>query len=297
MSRSLSRGVVAWLLPFALAACGRVPLDLAGGTSSDATLPVTTGSAGTNGAAGASGATCKAGRCGGGQVCCILNGTCISPSRAAIDCPRPTSLPSPGIPDAALCGSNADCASTQFCGSNDTCLGPGQCMDRSNCGTSTGPPVCGCDGVTYKDVQTACLAGTTTLGRTGACGVVNQPGSAFSNGARQSVTYCGTDNQCPAGQKCCAIYGTCLDTSVPDLCTFPPAGASRSCVEDVHCHDGEFCQGAGCSGPGGCVFVDGSMCTGVLDPVCGCDGKTYTNEGCTFAAGVRTAHTGSCETP
>ena len=295
MSRQPARELIGWIWLLALAACGRVPLDIAGGTTSDATSPMSTGSAGTNGGAGASGAMCKGGRCSGGQVCCLLDGKGISPSRAAIDCPRPTSLPSPGIPGAALCGSNADCASTEFCGSNDACLGPGQCMDRSSCGTSSGAPVCGCDGMTYPDVQTACRAGTATLGRTGACGVVNQPGSDFSNGARQSVTFCGTDNQCPAGQKCCAIYGTCLDPSMPDLCTFAPPGTRASCLTDVNCRDREFCQGAGCSGPGGCVVAGDGMCSGVLDPVCGCDGKTYTNEGCTVAAGVRKFHSGSCE--
>jgi hypothetical protein len=170
-------------------------------------------------------------------------------------------------------------------------------MDRANCGTSSGTPVCGCDGVTYKDVQTACRAGVATIGRFGACGVVNQPGSTGAEAVHHTVTFCGQDKQCPSGQTCCAIYGTCLDPSVPYLCSFPPAGTRVPCLQDLDCRDGEFCQGDGCSAPGGCVFGGSSMCTGLLEPVCGCDGHTYTNEGCTAAAGVRTSHTGACETP
>jgi hypothetical protein len=118
-----------------------------------------TGAGGAVGTAGVNGSNCPGTKCGSGQVCCVLNGACILPSRAAADCPKPTTLPAQSILGLAPCGSNADCAANEFCGSNTACLGPGQCIDRANCGTSTGPPICGCDGVTYKDVQTACRAG------------------------------------------------------------------------------------------------------------------------------------------
>jgi hypothetical protein len=285
---------------FLFASCGRVPLDWPSGEAATTTTPSSgaggSGTAGATGAAGESAGKCPGTKCGSGQICCVLDGTCISSSRAAADCPKPTALPANAIPGTISCGSNADCAATEFCGSNTSCLGPGQCMDRSNCGTSTGSPVCGCDGVTYPDVQTACRAGVTTLGRPGACGVVNQAGS-FGMGSRQSVTYCGQDAQCPSGQTCCAMYGTCLDPSVPYLCSPPPAGTRAPCLQDLDCWFNEFCQGAGCSGPGGCVAGGNGLCSGVLEPVCGCDGNTYTNEDCTVAAGVRTSHTGACTPP
>ena len=257
-----------------------------------------TGAASATGTAGSTGGKCPGTKCGSGQICCMLDGTCIAPSRAAVDCPKPTTLPAEAIPGLPPCASNADCTANQFCGSNTACLGPGQCMDRANCGTSTGPPFCGCDGVTYKDVQTACRAGMATIGRLGACGVVNPPGSDAAGGLRKPVTFCGQDAQCPSGQTCCAIYGTCVDPSLPYLCSPPPPGTRVPCLQDLDCRDREFCQGDGCSGPGGCVAGgNNGTCSGVLDPVCGCDGKTYTNESCTVPAGVRTSHNGGCETP
>jgi hypothetical protein len=303
MYRSSALGCIGLLWTMALSgACGRVPLDLAG--DEPATMPnpsagtggsSVAGASGTAGTGGTSGGKCPGTKCGIGQVCCILDGTCISPSRAATDCPQPTTLPAYSLPGSVSCGSNADCKASEFCGSTTACLGPGQCMDRANCGTSTGPPFCGCDGVMYKDVQTACRAGVTTLAHLGACGVLNPPGG--DDGSRKPETFCGNDAQCPSGQTCCARYGTCLDPSVSYLCSPPPPGTRAPCLEDLDCRAAEFCQGDGCSGPGGCVGGGNGLCSGVLEPVCGCDGHTYTNEDCTVAAGVRTLHTGPCETP
>jgi hypothetical protein len=123
---------------------------------------------------------------------------------------------------------------------------------------------------------------------------VSSPGDADHD----PLIFCARDDQCPAGLTCCAFYGKCVDPALPDLCTPAPAGTRSSCLTDRQCFSGsEFCQGPGCAGPGGCVGVNGGACTGVLDPVCGCDGKTYTNEGCTIAAPVRTAHAGTCTQP
>ncbi|KAH3793765.1 hypothetical protein DPMN_147284 [Dreissena polymorpha] len=38
----------------------------------------------------------------------------------------------------------------------------------------------------------------------------------------------------------------------------------------------------------------GCACLAVWDPVCGVDGKTYSNEGCLRCAGVALKHTGEC---
>jgi hypothetical protein len=116
------------------------------------------------------------------------------------------------------------------------------------------------------------------------------PGTSL--GPRDPVIYCATSDQCPQGQQCCSITNRCYDASIPYLCTFPPAGTSLSCLEDRQCSGSEFCSGPGCSGPGGCVSP--GSCGGELKPVCGCDGKSYTNAACALSAALRIAQQGMC---
>jgi hypothetical protein len=303
LSTSTRLRLAALLTSALVAACGRIPLDgpATGGAGSAAAAGSGAAGAGSgaagagSGAAGAptdmSGPACGKVHCAAKQICCLLDGSCIDPATAATACPRPPAPPDPSPPSARPCGSNADCAANEFCGTSLACLGPGTCMDRNNCGTSWGAKFCGCDGKTYPDVQTACRAGVSTGPRVGACGTVSRPGDADHD----PLIFCARDDQCPAGLTCCAFYGKCVDPALPELCTPPPAGTRSSCVTDRQCDPMfEFCEGPGCSGPGGCMSITSGSCTGVLDPVCGCDGKTYTSEGCTLATPVRTAHNGAC---
>jgi hypothetical protein len=147
MPDALKRLAAAWLIAVTAvvltATRGRVSLDL----PTDSTVN-TAGVSGSGGeGANTSGPACGGHRCAATQICCILDGTCIDPTIAATSCTKLTVLPRGALPGTRTCGSNADCAATEFCEPSMGCLGPGTGVEQNNCGTSTGGPWYGCDGV------------------------------------------------------------------------------------------------------------------------------------------------------
>lgn len=263
---------------------------------------------------------CGGATCAEGEVCCRLDARCVSPGDPS--CAVPSGSP------AGSCASSADCDEGEVCTYNEStsswvrCAGTvGTCErrpDPSECPPGDGNIVCGCDGRTYPSPCVALNAGVVPAAL-GECGTAqidfshesceldahcNDPGDpgGFCDTTRMecvwtnTVRVCGSDaSYCWPGEACCALTGHCHDPEVEGTCAVPPEGTLYPCASDLDCERtvGGFCDAASCAGPGGCRNVP-SSCSGVVEPVCGCDGRTYQNECEAWRATVRVAHTGGC---
>jgi hypothetical protein len=77
-----------------------------------------------------------------------------------------------------------------------------------------------------------------------------------------------------------------------------PATCRPSCESDADCDAAQWCakRAGDCDGVGLCIERRRDLgCILVLDPVCGCDGKTYGNECEAFVAQANVRHRGACE--
>jgi hypothetical protein len=234
--------------------------------------------------------------CSQGEACCLATSRCFDPTADPSPCPPPPDELEQGKP----CASNAHCAPNELClgDSGLLCQQSGHCRPITGCGSCAssapgGCRVCACDGTTYPDIQTACVARAQTKNVFGVgCGETFVP----SDGAQ--TTFCGTDADCPTGQRCCAITGACYPPTDPGRCVQPPAGTRFPCTAHDQCTVGsEYCAGDGCSGPEGCAQLGnpGDECGVPFEPVCGCDGVTHANAACARMRGVRVAAPGECQ--
>ncbi len=221
------------------------------------------------------------------------------------------------------CDGNNDCPKGEFC-----LFEPGACGSADGVCTPTPDacfdiydPVCGCDGVTYSNGCYAQLAGVSVAFE-GEC-----PPQACTN---ESDT-CDADEYCffPRG-TCGSVPGTCTEIP-PPICPAvfdPHCGCdgvtySNSCFAaaagvsinhpgpcdgggqcggliGIPCEAGEFCltpDGACCCDISGMCTPIPDACDLVFDPVCGCDGITYSNRCFAHANGVSVDHQGPCGEP
>jgi hypothetical protein len=69
------------------------------------------------------------------------------------------------------------------------------------------------------------------------------------------------------------------------------------CKDNGQCDRAQFCQklSGSCAGAGHCA-VRPQICFDLFDPVCGCNGQTYSNSCFAAMAGVNVKHAGACAT-
>jgi Kazal-type serine protease inhibitor domain len=80
-------------------------------------------------------------------------------------------------------------------------------------------------------------------------------------------------------------------------------GPGKMCggIAHIRCDKGLFCDHK----PGACRVADAAgvcvkrskICPEIYKPVCGCNGRTYSNNCRRIAAGVQLAHVGACRKP
>lgn len=208
------------------------------------------------------------------------------------------------------CGSDSECRAG-FCDFPDDACGGGElgvCDTPADLCPLDCPGVCGCDGRFYCNT---CLAHANSIDvaaddrscRAGSCRPMDARGMGdcdLAFGFAWNGVRCATVSGCSCiGDECGALYDRSEACELAyDGCADEPApGATCGTIAGLVCNREEYCDyDPSCTIPdaAGTCMRRPEVCSGLYDPVCGCDGRTYGNACNAASAGMDVASMGEC---